>query len=174
MGLDVAQPRPRGVGQRLQCADLVDDVSGEFVRVDLDTAPAEARQIEVTDLRTDPDSPPHGGGAGTGQADGIAGVETAGQVRAADDIEHRLVVAERPHAEALGQVGVEVDGGHQVSLRSGRVVPAAAERPADQVDHERDEGHEHRHRNPGRQRQQDAADGGDLGEDHRCRDGRDR
>lgn len=51
---------------------------------------------------------------------------------------------------------------------------APPEQPANQVDHKRDGGHEHRHRDSRRQRQQDAADGGNLGEDHRGRDRGDR
>ena len=39
-------------------------------------------------------------------------METAGHVGAGDYAEHGVVVAEPPNAEALAQVGVEVDRGH--------------------------------------------------------------
>jgi hypothetical protein len=43
-------------------------------------------------------------------------METARHVRARDDPEHGLVIAEPPDAEALAQVGVEIDG-HVYSLK---------------------------------------------------------
>ena len=46
----------------------------------------------------------------------VAGVEPARDVGAGDDAEHRLVVAERPRAERLTEIAVEVDGGHRRSV----------------------------------------------------------
>ena len=43
-------------------------------------------------------------------------METARHVGAGDDAEHGVVVAQAPDAEALAQVGVEVDTGHPLSL----------------------------------------------------------
>ena len=50
------------------------------------------------------------------QAGGIPGMESARHVGAGDDPEHGVVVTEAPDAEALAQVGVEVDTGHLPSL----------------------------------------------------------
>jgi hypothetical protein len=56
-----------------------------------------------------------GHASGRGGPDGaidrrrVASVEPAGDVGAGDGVEDRLVVAEAPDAEALAQVGVEVD-----------------------------------------------------------------
>jgi hypothetical protein len=38
----------------------------------------------------------------------VAGVESAGDVRAGDDLHQALVIAELPRAEGLAEVGVEV------------------------------------------------------------------
>ena len=43
----------------------------------------------------------------------VAGVEAARHVGARDDLEHRLVVAELPHAEGLAEVTVQVDRHHR-------------------------------------------------------------
>jgi hypothetical protein len=42
-------------------------------------------------------------------------MESAGDVRARDDVEQRVVVAESPHPEPLTEVGVEVDE-HRLTL----------------------------------------------------------
>jgi hypothetical protein len=45
-------------------------------------------------------------------------VEAAGNIRACDDIEHRLVIAQTPDSEAFTKVGVEVDGAHVDKTRA--------------------------------------------------------
>ena len=56
-------------------------------------------------------------------------MEAACDVGAGDDAEHGVVVAESPDAEALAQVGVQVDAGHVASLvaekRLSRAIPGS-------------------------------------------------
>ena len=47
----------------------------------------------------------------------VAGVEAARHVGARDDLEHRLVVAQLPHAERLAEVTVQVDRHHRGERR---------------------------------------------------------
>ena len=111
MRLDVAHPgtgRPRETVERHR--DLVDHLGGELVGVDVDEAPPEAREVAVADLGPDGNATLGGHPAGGQDDGGVTRVEAAGDVRAGDDVEHRLVVAEDPPAVGLAEVGVEVDG----------------------------------------------------------------
>ena len=101
----------RHVRERLQRADLVDDVGGQIVGRDVDEAPSEPGEVAVADLGADPDAVlARPAGRCVRSAGRVAGVESARDVGAGDHAEHRVVVAEPPHAEALAEVGVEVDG----------------------------------------------------------------
>ena len=108
MRFDVTDRRPGGVSQRLQRADLVDDIGGEILGADIDVASAEAGQVAIAHLGADPNPPLRGGSAHFQQPGGVAGMESAGDVRAGDQVEHRLVVTQAPDTEALAQIGIEV------------------------------------------------------------------
>ena len=115
--LDVADPGALGPGDAVQRGQLVQDVGGELGRLDVDEPAAEAGEVAVGDLR--PDGHARGSGAGAHAAHGrrVAGVEAARHVGAGDEAEQRLVVTQPPDAEALPEVGVEVDGAaHRRSL----------------------------------------------------------
>ena len=76
---------------------------------DVDEAPAEPGEIAVADLGADPDALLCGLLAAVAQRGRVACVESACDVGAGDQAEHRVVVAELPRPEALPKVGVEVD-----------------------------------------------------------------
>ncbi len=44
-------------------------------------------------------------------------MEAAGHVRAGDDVEQRVVVAQPPEPEALAEIGVQVDDGRRAGHR---------------------------------------------------------
>jgi len=93
-------------------ADLVDHVRHERRGLDVDEPTPEARQVAVAHVRADRhvgrDSP----GADPAHDRGVAGVEAAGDVGTGDQLQQRVVIPHCPPAEALTEVGVEVDGGH--------------------------------------------------------------
>ena len=101
---------------RLQRADLIDDVGEQILGRDVDEAPAESGQVAVAHLCSDAHPGLGGQSAYPHQAGWIARVEPAGHVGAGDDSEHGVVIAKPPDAEALAQVGVDVDTGHLHSL----------------------------------------------------------
>ena len=108
MGFDVSQYRTGCSGQCLQCADLIDHVGTQFVWFDINPTTAESGEIEVSDLCSDPHATRDRRPTGSRQAYRVAGVEAAGEVGTGDDVEHGVVIAEFPHSEALGEVGVEI------------------------------------------------------------------
>jgi len=112
MGFDVRQRRTGCLGQPLQRADLVHDVGEEIVLRHVDETAAETGQVAIAHLCPDAHAAFGGQLAHRQQTGGIARVETARDVGTGDDAEHGVVVAEPPDAEALTQVGVEVDAGH--------------------------------------------------------------
>ena len=115
--LDVAHPGAGDAGEALERTDLVDDVLGEVVWRDVDEATTEAGQVAVPDLRADAHPLRRGPVADRTQDGGVTGVEAAGDVGARDDLEQRVVVAERPLPEPLTEVGVEIDvHGHPLIL----------------------------------------------------------
>ena len=112
MRLDVGDLAAFCGGQRLQRADLVDDVVREFDRVDVQEAAAEAGEVAVADVGADHDAGGNRLAAGPADDAGIAGVETAGHVRAGDRAEHRRVVSQAPASVGLADVAVQVNGCH--------------------------------------------------------------
>jgi hypothetical protein len=119
MGFDVAHRRAAGVRDRLQRADLIDDVGEQILGRHVDEASAESGQVAVAHLCSDAHPGLGGRSAHPHQAGRIAGVETTGHVGAGDDSEHGVVIAEPPDAEALAQVGVDVNTGHVPTLGAG-------------------------------------------------------
>jgi len=116
MGFDVRHRRAGGGRDALQSADLIHDIGDEIFGGDIDESPAEPGQVAIADLRSDAHTTPLGGPADPQQAGGISRVETARDVGAGDDLQHRVVITEAPDAEALAQVGIEIDTGHPASL----------------------------------------------------------
>lgn len=109
MRLDVAHRRAdrrRHAGQR---ADLIDDVGNQVFARHVHVAAAEALQVGIRDMRAHRDTARRGGLQRPQDASGIAGVEAAGHVGAADDVEDRRIAAHAPGAEALAEIAVQVD-----------------------------------------------------------------
>jgi len=82
--------------------------------------PAEPGEVPVAHVGADRHAPLHRPGGDPAHDHGIAGVEATGHVGARHHVEEGLVVGERPRAEALAEVGVEVDGATGPCARSGR------------------------------------------------------
>ncbi|MPM66088.1 hypothetical protein SDC9_112995 [bioreactor metagenome] len=108
MRFDVADPGASPDGQRLEGPDLIDDVGNQIRRVDIQVAAAKTDKVAIADVRADGDA--IGGGHRQRSADArrVAGMETAGDVRARDRGEHRGVI-DRPTPEAFTHVAVEID-----------------------------------------------------------------
>ena len=109
MRLEVAEAQAFGGGQTGERADLVDQHRLQFLGRDAHWAAAEALQVGIGDMRADADAAflrqpqraPH--------HQRIAGMEAAGDVGRGDDAEQFRVGAHGPGAEALAQVGIEID-----------------------------------------------------------------
>ncbi len=106
--LDVGDPASGSLRNALQRADLVDHVAKQLFAGRLHVAAAEAHQVPVTDMRADGDAALDRCLHGAKDSGRIAGVETAGDVGAADDVEHGDVVAHGPRAKAFAQVAVQI------------------------------------------------------------------
>src|SRR3990170_4580016 len=107
--LDVAEPQPRGAGEALERADLVEDVILQLVRGDLQAPAPEPEDVRQGGVRADLDAglrrqldrPTH--------HVRVAGVEPARDVDGRD-VAHQLgVVSEPPRSEALAHVAIDVD-----------------------------------------------------------------
>jgi hypothetical protein len=96
-------------GDRLQRADLVGDVGLELLDREVDDAPAEALQVGEAGMGADRDAVQLAELDRVDHHRGIAGVEAAGDVSGLHDLQDLGVVAHHPGAEALAQVGVDVD-----------------------------------------------------------------
>src|SRR5699024_5701589 len=106
---DVADPAAAGAGQTVERTDLIDHVRGQLGRGDVDEPATETGQVVIADLGADRHVPVHGRPDRTEQGRRVAGVESAGDVGAGDQFEHRVVVTEPPGAVALAQIAVDVD-----------------------------------------------------------------
>ena len=110
MRLDVAQP-PTGrrdhPGER---GDLVEHGRLEFFGAHREVAPAESLAVRIAGMGADRHAGTEGDADRPVDDERVAGVEPAGDVDRADDRDEGLVRAHRPWAEALADIGVEVDG----------------------------------------------------------------
>ncbi|MDQ0388959.1 hypothetical protein J2S54_005779 [Streptomyces sp. DSM 42143] len=133
--LDARHARAGGPGEDSQGTDLVGHLGRQLVGRDVHGTPSEARQIPIGDLGADHHAPlgrrlahpPHG--------DRVPRVEAARHVGADDDREQALVIGEPPAAEALAEIGVEVDRGDVSSVSALRrgiraISPRGTARPA--------------------------------------------
>ena len=110
MRLDVPHPAPGRPGERLQGADLVEDVGGEVGRRDVDLPPPEPDQVGIGHLGADGHPPLGGRPHRPVDRRRVAGVEPAGHVRARHHLEQRGVVPQSPAPVPLTEVRVQVHG----------------------------------------------------------------
>jgi hypothetical protein len=106
--LDVADPAAGRPGERLEGAELVEDVGGELGGGHVELAPAEADQVRVRHLGADRHPAPDGRAHRPLHRRRVPGVEPAGDVRAGHDLQQGGVVAQVPAPVALAEVGVQV------------------------------------------------------------------
>lgn len=141
--------RPDGVVQRtvgLDVADVSADVCesvqlrahrGTQVRPRHRNGPsAESRPVGIGGVGADRDAEPCGPFDGLAHRCRVAGVPAAGDIRAGNDREQRLIIRRRHTVDRLAEVGVEVDGGHAPTLRpvyGGSVARAHVEAPPPQA-----------------------------------------
>ena len=104
--LHVGDPGAGHLGEPVERTELVEHGVAQLVGVDVDEAPTEPDQVGVRHLGTDLHVPVGGRLAHAPHRRRVAGVEPAGDVGARDDVEHRLVVTERPHPERLPEIAL--------------------------------------------------------------------
>ena len=109
MRLHVAQRHARRPGRRPDGAHLDDDGPFDLVGRQRHRPPPEAGPIRVARVRADRDAVARGDGHGPGDDVGIAGVGAARDVDRGHERDERLVLAQRPRAVRLADIGVEVD-----------------------------------------------------------------
>ncbi len=117
--LHIGDPGAGHARDAVERRDLVDHLVAQLVGVVLDSAPTEAGQIAVGDLRADRDAVGGRRDADATHRDRIAGVEATRHVRRGHDTEERLVVAETPSAEAFAEIRVQV---HHVTPSQNRTL----------------------------------------------------
>src|SRR5262249_41247014 len=78
-------------------------------RAHVDAPPAEAPQVVESGVRADAHAFFLGAADDPAHRHGITGVEAAGDARGSNDLQDRVVVADRVGAEALAHVCVEID-----------------------------------------------------------------
>ena len=134
MRLHEAQATALGLGECSQRAHLIDHHLVGLVRGDAHVAPAKALQVRQTGMRAHRHATGKRHGHRAPHGARIAAMEAAGDVGRGDMVEHRLVVAHAPGAEALAHVAVEIDDRHvQFSIRDAmrvRNCPNCASRAA--------------------------------------------
>src|SRR5690606_14536522 len=108
-----------------QRAQLIERHQLQFLRFVGDVPPAEALSIRVADVRADADAPGDREAGDGMHRHRVAGVESAGDIGGADDLEQRRVVGHDVVAEAFAQVGVEVDRLHGTASCLGWIAPWA-------------------------------------------------
>ncbi len=109
VGLHVAQRHARRPGGGPHRADLDDDGPFDLVGRERHRPPPEAGAVGIARMRADRHPVPRGDGHGAGDDVGIAGVRAARDVDRGHERDERLVLAQRPRAVRLADVGVEVD-----------------------------------------------------------------
>jgi hypothetical protein len=95
--------------ERLQRPDLVQHVGYQFLGTDPELPPPESDQVGIGHMSPDSDTAGSCHGHRAVHRARVAGVEAAGDVGAGHLIQQCLVRAHHPGAEALAEVGVEVD-----------------------------------------------------------------
>lgn len=101
-------------------AELVEGVGADFLRGEVHGAPAKAAQVREAGVGTDADSAADAFGYGAVHDVRIAGVEAARDVRAGDDVQEILVLAQGVRAESFSQIRHEIDhGSHGVLFPRG-------------------------------------------------------
>ena len=90
-------------------AELGEQLGGDLGRARVERTSPEAHEVAVAGVRAERHAVTGGAPRARGHRHGVAGVEPARDVRARDEGEHRLVVADAPRAEGLAEVAVEVD-----------------------------------------------------------------
>ena len=75
----------------------------------LHVATSEAHQIAIADVRADGDAAQCRFMQHAIDPRRIAGMKTAGNIRARHDVEHRRIVAHPPGAEALTEIAVQIN-----------------------------------------------------------------
>ena len=134
--LHVPHRGPLHCGEAFECPQLVQHHVDQFERVDVDEPTAEAGEVGIAHLGPDRDTEFDSEMAGPTHDHGIAAVETTRHVRRRDHLQQASVVADRPTAEPLTEIGVEIDRTARARGKSAfeqacdHVVAEAAEAPA--------------------------------------------
>jgi len=111
--LEIAHTGPGHPAQPVEGGQLVQDVGLQVPRRHVHRSPPEPRQVRVGNLRPHRDAPLGRQRDDVAQRGGVAGVEAARAVGAADVRQERGIVAQGPPAVRLTEIGIEVDGGCQ-------------------------------------------------------------
>ena len=109
VGLHVPHPDAGAAGDAVEGAELDEELRGDLGRARVECPPAEAHEVAIPRMRTERHSVPGRASSALGHGERVAGVEAACDVRARDEPEHRLVVADAPGAERFAEVAVQVD-----------------------------------------------------------------
>lgn len=114
VGLDVLQRQALQPGEFAQCAKLVEHVVDQLDGRRGDVPTPEADQVAEARMGADGHAMLGGHLHGAAHAARVAGMETGGDVGAADQRHDRRVhaIADGPWAEAFAHVGIEVDFSH--------------------------------------------------------------
>src|SRR5437588_1426871 len=95
--------------QRLQRTDLIRNHVFEIVGTHVDAAPSKSPDVIKAWMRADRDTLALCVVNNLAHGQGIAGVETAGDVRGPDNLKYIGIVANLVGPETFGHIGVEVD-----------------------------------------------------------------
>ena len=129
MGLHIGDPGSGHLGEGVERAQLIQHGVAQLFGCHVEVPPTEAGEVRERHLRADRHVVVHCESARLAQDRRVSGVETAGDVGAGDDAQHRSVVAERPHPVRLPQVAVDVDGHHVRIVRRARARTPSDEFP---------------------------------------------
>src|SRR5262245_10708541 len=113
--------------KRVQRPDLIRDHALEIVGAHVDAAATESPEIIETRMRADTHALLLRAFHHSAHGDRIAGVKAAGDTGGTNDLQDRIVVADRIGAEPLAHVRVQIDNtGHRSTLRRVRCTPLGA------------------------------------------------